>query len=285
MFGRFCSSVAAYAFETGVRVAEDLGFTQLNLSLQLSRLGWATLLVSSVLASSYRLLPPATGAIPLVLSFGLVSAARAAAIVVPPSLNPGDTYRLIFVTNGTVNALSNDIAYYNSFVSDEVLVTPALAALGTTWKALASTSSVNVLINAGLDPTDTTTRFYNTQGKLIATGVPVNVNGLYGGIQYSHAAVITDSSGTDVNVPVWTGTGSDGVTSRALGGTGFSFWGYSGSADYDWTEFDINPKSTMQHLYAISGVLSVSVPEPSSLVLAGGAILMLGFAKLRRAGR
>ena len=253
-------------------------FTRLNLFQQFSGPGWAPW-------HGLRLL--ANWAMPLVLSFGLANAAHAAAIVVPPGLNPGDTYRLIFVTSGTVDALSTDIAYYNTFVSDEVLVTPALALLGTTWKAMASTSSVNALINAGLDPSDTTTRFYNTQGNLVATGVLVNVNGLYGGIQYSHAAVITDSSGAAVNVPVWTGTGSDGVTSRALGGsgTGFSFWGNSGAADYDWTEFDIDQRSTQRHLYGISGVLSVGVPEPSSLVLVGGAMLILGLTKQRGARR
>jgi hypothetical protein len=57
-----------------------------------------------------------------------VFASHAAAIVVPPGLKPGDTYRLIPVTNGMVEALSPDIAYYTSFSSNGVLATPALAA-------------------------------------------------------------------------------------------------------------------------------------------------------------
>jgi hypothetical protein len=65
-----------------------------------------------------------------------VFASHAAAIVVPPGLKPGDTYRLIFVTNGTVEALSPELAYYNSFISNEVLATPALGASALAFGAI-----------------------------------------------------------------------------------------------------------------------------------------------------
>jgi len=37
------------------------------------------------------------------------SAAQAALVVVPPGLNPGDQYRLVFVTDGTRDATSTNI--------------------------------------------------------------------------------------------------------------------------------------------------------------------------------
>jgi hypothetical protein len=48
------------------------------------------------------------------------SAAQAALVVVPPGLNPGDQYRLVFVTAGTRNATSSDINDYNTFVTNQV---------------------------------------------------------------------------------------------------------------------------------------------------------------------
>ncbi|MFM7787424.1 MAG: PEP-CTERM sorting domain-containing protein, partial [Microcystis panniformis] len=46
-------------------------------------------------------------------------AAQAALVVVPPGLNPGQQYRLVFVTSGTRNAESSDINDYNTFVTSE----------------------------------------------------------------------------------------------------------------------------------------------------------------------
>ncbi|MCC6539592.1 MAG: hypothetical protein IT162_18720 [Bryobacterales bacterium] len=99
-------------------------------------------------------------------------AARLAAnpILVPPDLRPGDTYRLIFVTDATRDATSGNIADYNAFVAAEAAGSPALAALRTSWRALAATEFSSVFDNTGLDRADTTTRFYNTRGELIAVG-------------------------------------------------------------------------------------------------------------------
>jgi hypothetical protein len=93
--------------------------------------------------------------------------AFAAAIAVPPGLNPGDTYRIIFVTSTGRDALSPDIAGYNAFVTAAANSDAGLASLGATWKALASTAAVNVLTNAGLSAGDLTTRFYNAAGNLM----------------------------------------------------------------------------------------------------------------------
>ena len=57
-----------------------------------------------------------------------------ASVTVPDGLLPGDTYHLAFVTNGTIDGWSTDIAVYNSFVNDEAALHPDLA--GVTWSAL-----------------------------------------------------------------------------------------------------------------------------------------------------
>ena len=91
----------------------------------------------------------------------VVTAGSAAAIpiTVPTSLSPGDQYRLAFVTSTTRDATSSDINDYNAFVTTAANTQPALTALGTTWKAIGSTASVNARVNTNTDP--------------IATGVPI----------------------------------------------------------------------------------------------------------------
>ena len=49
---------------------------------------------------------------------GIASRLYADPIIVPPGLNPGDKYRLVFVTSTTTDATSPDISYYNSFVTN-----------------------------------------------------------------------------------------------------------------------------------------------------------------------
>ena len=62
---------------------------------------------------------------------------------VPPGLNPGDSYRLAFVTSTGIDATSPVIATYNSFVTAVAGTVPELVALGTTWAAIGSTTTVH----------------------------------------------------------------------------------------------------------------------------------------------
>jgi hypothetical protein len=89
-------------------------------------------------------------------------AASAAPITVPSGLNPGDQYRLAFVTSTTRDATSPNIADYNAFVTTAANSVPELAALGTTWSAIASTVSVSARDNTG-------TNFFITAGVPIYT--------------------------------------------------------------------------------------------------------------------
>jgi hypothetical protein len=66
---------------------------------------------------------------------------------IPPGLSPGDQYHLIFLTSGTRDATSSNIADYDAFVTDQANLSPVLAALGTTWRALGSTGTANAIDN------------------------------------------------------------------------------------------------------------------------------------------
>lgn len=78
--------------------------------------------------------------------------AQAQVVPVPPDLNVGDEYRLLFVTNSLTDALSADIAVYNVLVAAEAAAVPQLDALGTIWTAVASTPTVDARINTMTDP-------------------------------------------------------------------------------------------------------------------------------------
>jgi len=68
-------------------------------------------------------------------------------VISPPGLNIGDQYRLVFVTSGTRNAQSSNIADYNSFVTAQANQNAVLSALNTTWTVIGSTATVDARDN------------------------------------------------------------------------------------------------------------------------------------------
>jgi len=104
------------------------------------------------------------------------SAAQAALVVVPTGLNPGDQYRLVFVTSGTRNATSSNINDYNTFVTNQVTgsalatqLTTAGFNLGTiTWKAIGSTFATSAKVNTGTDGSQPDVPIYLIDGNKVA---------------------------------------------------------------------------------------------------------------------
>ena len=68
----------------------------------------------------------------------LTSPALAEIISVPPGLEPGDQYRLAFVTSTTMVATSTDIATYNDFVTASAESSAPLAAYRRSGRQLAA---------------------------------------------------------------------------------------------------------------------------------------------------
>jgi hypothetical protein len=98
------------------------------------------------------------------------TAALADPITVPPCLHPGEQYRLAFVTSTVRDATSPNIADYNAFVTAAANSVPELAALGTTWKAIGSTSTVDARDNTGTNPNSSVgLPIYRLDGGLIAS--------------------------------------------------------------------------------------------------------------------
>lgn len=56
------------------------------------------------------------------------------------------------MTSETRNGASSAISSYNAFVTGVANTQPALASLGTTWKAIGSTETVDARDNTGTNP-------------------------------------------------------------------------------------------------------------------------------------
>ena len=99
----------------------------------------------------------------LAAAVALTAPMPAQGISLPPAdLSPGQSYRVLCVTETTTAATSSNIATYNAFVEADVLANPQLAALGTSWAAIGSTLTVSARANTDTDPTPPG-----------ATGVPI----------------------------------------------------------------------------------------------------------------
>lgn len=213
--------------------------------------------------------------------FALAGESRAVPITVPTGLSPGDHYRLAFITSTTRDATSSNIADYNSFVDGVANGVAQLAALGTTWTAIGSTASVNARTNTSTDP--------SPPG---STGVPIfllndtklvdNYDDLWDGS--IDVAFEVDESGTvRTFTSVWSGTNGSGLVSIPLGNTtGGTNTGNPSQTFVAWIQSFTNLSVSSNRFYAISDVLTVPVPEPSTALLLAAGLAAL--AVHRRSG-
>jgi hypothetical protein len=235
------------------------------------------------------------------------SAARAVIVIPPTGLNPGDQYRLVFVTSGARDATSSNIADYNTFVTnaarnssvlDTALTNAGFNPLAINWTAIASTSAVNARVNTQTQATDTSRPIYRLDGALVATSYTDLWDGFIG-----YPINVTESGTSIAGTPgtaVWTGTLQDGTSPGSqLGSLGeVSVRGFVGFVpdtevpvvDFRWVNSGGESSANFLPVYGISSVLTVptappaATPEPSSLLgfITLGGLMLGGVARKTR---
>ena len=180
-------------------------------------------------------------------------------VTVPEGLNPGDQYRLVFVSSTTTTAENSDPAYYNNLVNTLANNVPALAALGTTWTTLGNFNGVTPPQNTGTTPgTDNPPiPTYRLDGVRFANSYTdiYDANSAVGSVSIS----VNELGVENTNLIVWTGT--DEASSAAVFGSNFfgaTNVGHGLTSDpYRVWGFFSRPNTQQNHLYGISGVLTV----------------------------
>jgi hypothetical protein len=201
----------------------------------------------------------AVGSVLLVLA----SPALATPLTLPPGLNPGDPYRVAFVTSTGRDATSGDISDYNIFVKSIANAAPALVGLGNSWRAIVSTRDV--------DARDNTNTNVATDGQ----GVPIYLpDGTLIALDYADLwdgdllspLDITETLSVSSGI-VWTGTQEDGTALLPIGSSN-TRTGTSASSSGDWTSLGSLGNFQTHPLYGISELLT-AVPEPGTGILLG----------------
>jgi hypothetical protein len=196
-----------------------------------------------------------------------VFALDAPAVMVPPGLNPGDTYYIMFVTSTTISGNQPSAAY------------PAHANAAADLSGVKGTDDANISWGAwyahddgtfstsALFAADNTRPIYNLNGDLIANSYADLTDGTL------TTAIGYDESGNAIHASVWTGVLCDGVTifvgDDTLGGMDTAVdgcvYGSSSATGCNFSYQSIGGGlgcTDQMYLYAVSPLLTVPAPAP-----------------------
>ncbi|BDC48941.1 hypothetical protein F183_A12570 [Bryobacterales bacterium F-183] len=183
----------------------------------------------------------------------------------PTGLNPGDRYRLVFVTSVTRDGLSANISDYDQFVNTAAHASGSIVASLSSmqWLAIASTSTTDAFTHIG---GAFTVPVYRLDGLRVAA----NAAGLWSASLQN--PIVVDETGANTVGLVWTGTNYDGSPYPGFHlGLGSGAAGGSDKVDGCWIVCQAETGSVPHSVYAISatdlifGASPVSVPEPGEL--------------------
>ncbi|BCX48517.1 hypothetical protein HAHE_24250 [Haloferula helveola] len=186
----------------------------------------------------------------------------------------GDNYRLAFVTSGTTDATSNDIATYNTLVQNAANAS-SLGLGSASWFAIASAAGdgggipavdarTNTSTNPGVDGTGEP--IYLMNGTTIAAN---DYSDLWDGVTNNHINRDEENAARPTNtIPlfnpyggVWTGTNDNGTANAALGVASPRFGIFSAETKF-WESRGTSGQATEAALYGLSEVLTVSAAGP-----------------------
>jgi hypothetical protein len=199
------------------------------------------------------------------------------ALKTPAGLSYGESFRFVFITDGSTSGTSSNISAYNTFVNAQAGGATYNGSV-VTWDAIGSTSRVNAIDNVG----QTNTPVYMADGTLVTSST--TSTGLWSGSLQN--PIDEDLSGkSEAFFAVLTGTTTTGVASAdPLGNFLGITIGDSGKTNALWVQQVAIPSFLSERMYGISQVLT-AVPEPPTVWMAGPAIVAvaaLGWSRGRR---
>lgn len=184
-------------------------------------------------------------------------------ITTPPGLNPGDPYRLAFITKDKIFfATSPNIADYDALVTAQANTSTDLAALGTNWRVIGSTSSVDAKGHTETDDSPAGANgvpIYRLDGVVVAN----DYDDLWDGSIQNPLYVAQDGTVLNTCCGTWTGTRIDGtgIPGDELGAPDLSVVdGAPNGTASNWVQTSPFGATSPQYLYAISDVLTVFDP-------------------------
>lgn len=214
----------------------------------------------------------------LLLTFSALTSAEAVTL---PALDPGDPYRLAFLTSTALNPTSSKIADYNTFVNAVANAAGSIvASSGATWDVIGSTDTVSALANIG---GPSSAPIYLLDGTLIATGTAELFSG-----NIKECICEFETGVTFRQDAAATGTNPDGSTysGRALGDSRVEYGlDRIGFTDSKWIaySYELGTSTYANQYYAISNVLTVPtpVPEPPTILLIVAGLMMMAITRYR----
>ena len=186
--------------------------------------------------------------------------------LIPSGLEPGTTFRLLFVTSTTTNAESTDIADYNTQVQARAAAGhTAIQPYSSQFKVVGCTATVNAHANTGTAQNGGEPIYWLNSVKL-ADDYANFYDGQWDDTDKANAREESGSGAPGANDWVWTGCNDDGMShaSAPLGGSPNVAQGrYFGS------QAPINgranqPRGNSHRLYGLSPVFVVYEPPPTA---------------------
>jgi hypothetical protein len=202
------------------------------------------------------------------------------ALKTPGGLNPGQSFRFVFVTDRATTATSGKLGDYDSFVQEEADGAMYNNAV-VKWLAIGSSATEDAIDH--IVPTDTPV--YLVDGTMVTTST--KDNGLWSGkLKHEIDEFIDGHTPTTAPIGVWTGTDSEGKHGR--GGTlGLKFVqnGLLTSTTESWVEADATRSTTKFRVYGISVPETVPRPDPepsTMLLMVTGGVMVVAYDWTRR---
>ena len=193
----------------------------------------------------------------------IVHALNAPTVMVPPGLQPGNVFYIIFITSGKLNATATDANTYNTFVNSQA---DLVSSKGTddpsiTWTAIVATQNGDNQCSSWY--ANTSISVFNINGDVIATSKADLFDG-----SIENTASYNQSGANALPSAPWVGCASDGTPKANTLGTANPNAGNADKTNGAWLDAGSDSQNVTRAIYAVSPVLTV---PPDSL---GRAYLM-----------